>query len=584
MALIHILSPETARLIAAGEVIDRPASALRELLDNAIDSGAKDISVRIESGGIGLISVSDDGCGMSAEDLRLSVREHATSKIECADDLLRARTLGFRGEALASIASAARLEILTCTENADSGWRLRANPGTEAVVEPAAARRGTTVTVSALFERYPARRQFLKRPQSEASLCRQVFAERAASHPSISFRWQSGEQNESYPATEPERRIAALHPEIPFGRLSRTEIAGEGFSCLVLYADPSFHRRDRRLVQVFVNRRKVPEWGLMSMLEYAYSPWLPGGMKPCVFLFAEVDPSQADFNIHPAKREVRLKYLDKIKSALFAGLRDALASSAGYGGSDFGDPPIESAAEFSGMSEVREMPSPPEFRYSASRFPEFREGNIRDPNGIRHSNEALAALADASAHPPSVRAKEGFRYLGHAFGPFLLFEMDEILYILDQHAAHERILYDGLKEKGSAEQPLLVPLVLDELGADAESGLALSSVQLREAGYRIEKQSDRWIVTGVPSILGEKAVTALAEILEGGGGIPGDRIIATIACRAAVKDGDELDPAAACDLFRRALELPVARCPHGRPIWIRMDRERLYRMVGRITG
>ncbi|MFZ2781125.1 MAG: DNA mismatch repair endonuclease MutL, partial [Rectinemataceae bacterium] len=139
MALIHILSPETARLIAAGEVIDRPASALRELLDNAIDSGAKDISVRIESGGIGLISVSDDGCGMSAEDLRLSVREHATSKIECADDLLRARTLGFRGEALASIASAARLEILTCTENADSGWRLRANPGTEAVVEPAAA-------------------------------------------------------------------------------------------------------------------------------------------------------------------------------------------------------------------------------------------------------------------------------------------------------------------------------------------------------------------------------------------------------------------------------------------------------------
>jgi DNA mismatch repair protein MutL len=177
MARIKILPPETARLIAAGEVIDRPAAALRELLDNALDSEASEIEVRVENGGIALLSVTDDGLGMDRDDLFMSILPHATSKISSADDLLTARTLGFRGEALASIATAARLEIVSKDAESPAAARLLAGPGVETSIQPVAGRRGTSVTVSNIFERYPARRQFLKRPQSEAALCRQVFAD-----------------------------------------------------------------------------------------------------------------------------------------------------------------------------------------------------------------------------------------------------------------------------------------------------------------------------------------------------------------------------------------------------------------------
>lgn len=571
---IRILPPETARLIAAGEVIDRPASALRELLDNAIDSGAAQISVRIESGGISLISVGDDGAGMSPEDLPLSVLPHATSKIGSADDLLTARTLGFRGEALASIASAARLEILTRRAEDAAGSRLCCGPGMETQVQRAAAPAGTTVTVTGLFERYPARHQFLKRPQSEAALCRQVFTERAAAHPGISFRWQSGTQIESFPAADPGKRILALYPELRSGlpRITRTD--GQGFSCIMVYASPALARRDRRFVQVFVNRRRVPEWGLMSVLEYAYAPYLPGGAHPCAFLFAEVDPADADFNIHPAKREVRLRRPDALKSAVLARLREALASedgSAAPAPARARSPDAFPDRQYRHEFEAAENNPPGYGSRPASAFPDLDVFRTLD------------LCADAKAAPEASSAADtGFRYLGQAFGPFLVFEMDDALYILDQHAAHERILYDELKARGATGQSLLVPLALEDLGPDALDTLSGTRARLEEAGYRFERSGDGWLVVEVPALLGDKAIPALAEALHEGFDERGDRVIATIACKAAVKDGDRLDAAAAIDLIRRALRLPMPRCPHGRPVWVRLDRDRLYRMVGRI--
>lgn len=580
---IRILPPETARLIAAGEVIDRPAAALRELLDNAIDSGASQVSVRIEGGGIALISVGDDGSGMSADDLALSVKPHATSKIASADDLLTARTLGFRGEALASIAATARLEILTRRPEDRAGGRLLCGPGVESSLQPAAAPAGTTVTVTALFERYPARRQFLKRPQSEAALCRQVFAERAAAHPAIDFRWQSGAQAESLPADDPARRILALYPELRAGLLQTARFEGPGFSGSLVYASPAFARRDRRQVQVFVNRRRVPEWGLASVLEYAYAPWLPGGAHPCVFLFAEVDPADADFNIHPAKREVRLKRPEVLKSAVLAALREALSTSTPTPGAAY-EMPYQAGLDLGATAAPRED------RYLAAQpEPAYRGGPA---GGSAIAGPARSGPAPSTLPPldsfrgleplPSGAQDHGFRYLGQAFGPFLVFEMNESLYILDQHAAHERILYDDLKSRGATGQSLLVPLALDELGPDARDGFAAARADLERAGYRFEASGDGWLVQEVPALLGEQAIPALAEALHEGFGEPGDHTIATIACKAAVKDGDSLDPAAAIDLIARALRLPQPRCPHGRPVWVRFDRDRLYRMVGRI--
>ncbi|MCX8013114.1 MAG: DNA mismatch repair endonuclease MutL, partial [Rectinema sp.] len=329
MGVIRILPPQTARRIAAGEVIDRPASALRELIDNAIDAGADDISVSIMKGGIEEISVADNGTGMSEDDLALSIQEHATSKIYEADDLLRATTLGFRGEALASIAAVARLEIATKQRESEQGWRLLSVPFQPPLVEPFSCREGTRVTMRGLFEAFPARRQFLKRPQSEAQLCRAMFIERALAHPAITFRWQSSGESETLLPETYAQRIARCYPELSRTLLFVTESSTEKLKAIVVYADISWARRDRKFLQVFINRRKVPEWSILSLVDYAFGSYLPGGAHPCAFVFLDIDPSQADFNIHPAKREVRLRNAPQVRDALYSLLMEELKNRYG---------------------------------------------------------------------------------------------------------------------------------------------------------------------------------------------------------------------------------------------------------------
>ena len=563
MARIHLLPPETSRLIAAGEVIDRPASALRELIDNAIDSGASEIRVDIEKGGIDLIRVSDDGFGMSREDLELSILEHSTSKIENADDLLSARTLGFRGEALASIASVARLEMTSREKGSELGWCLQKEPGKEASVSPVAARQGTTVSVRGIFERFPARRQFLKRPASEALLCRQIFVERALAHPSVAFIWRSGAESEHFPKSCQEDRIALLYREIPGSILSRFQVEAGGAALTLIDTDPSFHRKDRKYLQVFVNRRKVPEWGFISLLEYAFSEYLPGGMKPCAFLFAEIDPSQADFNIHPAKREVRLKNPEPIKSGFYSAFRVQLHSTLGAGPSDMS----AGFRQESGKEKDRVFWDGP-------------SATGRDAAGSWMKEVPSAPRREAPGESVA------FRYLGKAFGPFILFEKDEILYVLDQHAAHERVLYDELSKAKAASQSLLVPFIFESDGEEYSRRLVAALPELERMGYEIERSGDSFVVNAVPSFLGEKGLQALVDCFseDSAGEVPAEDFLATMACRAAVKDGDLLDDFAARALIEKALALPFPRCPHGRPVWVKFDKTTLYRMVGRITS
>ncbi len=574
MARIRILAPETARLIAAGEVVERPASALRELIDNAVDSGASEIRVRLESGGIDLVQVTDDGSGMSREDLELSVLEHATSKIETADDLLRARTLGFRGEALASIAAVSRLELTSGEEGARGGWSLVKEYGGESKLAPVGARKGTSASARDFFRNFPARRQFLKRPASESALCRAVFNEKAAALPGLSFHWNSGGRLEAFPAASRKERLAALFPDLPSRALRSMEGTADGCRFELVYADPSCHRSDRRYLQVFVNRRKVPEWGLLGILEYAFSDYLPGGMRPYALLFIEVDPSRADFNIHPAKREVRIKRLEDVKSALHAAIKQRLREELGAGPTDMaygasgsfqGERTWDWAAEGRGGAHSFPLPSPGSRRFD----PEPWTASV---------GETGESSADDRSTP------ERFRYLGRAFGPFIVFELDETLYILDQHAAHERILFDRLSAKEGSSQSLLVPAVLDFPSSEAGSRIRASLPELERMGYRLKPEGDSIVVEAVPSFLGEKALSSLQDAFseDFGRESPALGFIATMACRAAVKDGDILEPAAAKDLIERSLALALPRCPHGRPIWLKLDRESLYRMVGRI--
>ncbi|MGO8694295.1 MAG: DNA mismatch repair endonuclease MutL [Rectinemataceae bacterium] len=556
MGIIRVLPPETSRLIAAGEVIDRPAAALRELLDNAIDAGPAEISVRVEAGGIDLLSVSDDGCGMDREDLELCVLAHATSKIRSADDLLTTKSLGFRGEALASIAAAARLEILTKSKDSDSAFRLVAAPGSPTRVEAAAGRQGSTVTASSLFEHFPARKRFLKRPQAEAALCRQVFADKAAAHPLLVFRYASGRAPiETFLGSDALGRCSALHPELPAQLLHDLRFSGEGFSGRIVAAGPAYSRPDRRLMHVFINRRRVQEWSMLQALDFAYADYLPGGAHPAVFLFLEMDPALVDFNIHPAKREVRFKDPEAPRRSIVSALRNFLGA-LGRRAPEQLRPPAE--LEFAAFAR-RETSTPS--RLSWDDFDAVREGPSSPP-------------ADASRH---------FRYLGRALGPFLIFEKDESLWFLDQHAAHERILFDELLVRPIDVQELLIPERFEPEDEGEDRRIASLIADLAEAGFRLERDGDGWSVTTAPAALAHEAIGALREIAaalaEPGGALRAVRALS--ACRAAVKDGDELEREAAEELIARALALPEPRCPHGRPIWASITRAQMYALVRR---
>ncbi len=558
---IRILPPDTAKRIAAGEVIERPASVLRELLDNALDAGASTVEADLEGGGIASLRVSDDGCGMSAEELALAVLPHATSKIAELDDLLTSRTLGFRGEALASVASVARLEILSA-EGDGSAHRLAAFPGSPAVVEPWAGKAGTTVRVQGLFDSYPARKRFLKRPSSESALCRQAFTDKALPFPSVTFRlFTEGALALFLPPAGPAERVSAVYaPDAPPGLVSEVSFSGPGFEGRVVIGDPALARADRRHSQVFVNRRRVAEYSLLQALDWAFSSVLPGGQHPFAFLFLEIDPALVDFNIHPAKRELRFRDIEPVRRAVVRSVQDALSDRIRLAGlRDRADAPERT------LWEVRET------RY-----------------GARDAGREVAASAASSA-APGTEGTEGagdsgpdFRFLGSALGVFLVYEEDGALWLLDQHAAHERLIFDRLQAEPPAVQELLVPVVLEPESDTEESWLAASAEALRGAGYVLEREGPRWLVTGLPGGLGGDA-SAVLELLRSRP--EPDELLreahASTACRAAVKDGDELDRAAAVELIARARELPEPRCPHGRPVRLRFGKDELYRLVKR---
>ena len=626
---VRTLNPEVARKIAAGEVIDRPNAIIRELMDNSIDAGASSITVEICGGGIDKIRIIDDGSGMTQEDLQNCARPHATSKIESEIDLMNLSTLGFRGEALASIAAVARLSIQS------GGYKMRASITEDHIIEAVAPIKGTIVQSEGLFENFPARRQFLKRPATEGIMCRNTFIEKALARPDIAFRFVTdGETKLNLPAGQSikERFVMANNysegPEL-FYEFSQSS-GGENpeWSFTVVIGEPAVSRTNKKEIFIYANGRRIQEYSLVQAVEYGGQGFFPNGTYPVAAVFVQVRPDLIDFNIHPAKREARFSDISALHHGLSSSIRTFFHQ---YTYSNFKeDKPAdeEREQEFNFTPEIpntnSESPvtaSEPVYEKhisyktsetKAEALSDFRskyfgiKSSGLSGNGGAAGNrsstanysttrklaeQALAAAAGSGGKenetaPALSSETQEIRYIGPCLGTFLLAEKNNSLYIIDQHAAHERILFDRLmSSQGNApRQPLLIPYKIKTESKTQDNQLEKLKAELNRIGFETEHSSDGlWEIKTIPdrwtgteydlrTLLFVKQVEP-KEIIRS--------IAAMTACKAAVKDGYVLDDITATRLVEQAFTLEDPHCPHGRPIYTVISRDKLFELVKR---
>ena len=626
---VRTLNPEVARKIAAGEVIDRPNAIIRELMDNSIDAGARSITVEITGGGIDKIRIIDDGAGMTEDDLKNCARPHATSKIESEVDLMNLSTLGFRGEALASIAAVARLSIQS------GGFKMRASITEDHIIEAAAPVKGTIVQSEGLFENFPARRQFLKRPATEGIMCRNTFIEKALARPDIVFRFVAdGETKLDLPAGQSlkDRFVLANNysegPELfyEFGQSSGGENPEWAFT--VVIGEPAVSRTNKKEIFIYANGRRIQEYSLVQAVEYGGQGFFPNGTYPVAAVFAQVRPDLIDFNIHPAKREARFSDISALHHGLSSSIRTFFHQ---YTYSNFKeDKPADEGRdqEFNFTPEVPQAQAAApvtqtdslyekHISYKASEtkaeaLSDFRSKylGIKSSGDSKNSSatanrsstanysttrnlaeQALAAAArsggmENGANSPLPTDTQKIRYIGPCLGTFLLVEKNNCLYIIDQHAAHERILFDHLmnSQGDAARQPLLIPYKIKTESKTQDNQLEKLKAELNRIGFETEHTSDGlWEIKTIPdrwtgteydlrTLLFVKQVDP-KEIIRS--------IAAMTACKAAVKDGYVLDDITAARLAEQAFTLEDPHCPHGRPIYTVISREKLFELVKR---
>lgn len=610
------LSPEVARKIAAGEVIDRPNAIVRELLDNAVDSGADFITVELSGGGIEKIRVSDNGCGMTKEDLSACARPHATSKIVEAQDLLNLSTLGFRGEALASIAAVSRLSV------SSGNWKMRASIGEDHVLEeipPVQNGKGTVVMSEGLFENYPARRMFLKREASETLLCRETFVEKSLPRTDIAFRlFIDGELRLDLPkdVSLAERFCRANELKEPPELFSELKEENDDFSFRLVIGEPGIYKTHRKQIMIYVNGRRVNEYSLMQAVEYGCQGFFPNGTHPVAALFVEINPALVDFNIHPAKKEVRFKdssYLHHrvsqtvqahfraygIKNSGDFEKRDADKNQAmknDVPGFDFSyNTPTKKDFALNDSSFQKNIPIKKEnASYSLSHNSSFRSErksplssqflNYERTENIKLSDMVNSALEEPPAPLFSIPDTDGFCFIGSVLNCFLVCETGETVYFIDQHAAHERILFDRIFQRDAECQSLLIPYKIETQNQEEEKFMEQSLGDLEKAGFKGEKKKNGIFEFSTIPVLWKGSEGDFQEAVLEKTENPQKLIYsvaAMTACKAAVKDGDILDRGAAEKLARQALALPDPHCPHGRPVWTTLTKEQLFMRVRR---
>ncbi len=596
-AVIRVLPPATVNRIAAGEVIERPAAAVKELVENALDAGATRIGIELDRGGIDRIAVTDDGSGMDPASLALAIERHATSKLAADDDLMGIVTLGFRGEALPSIGAAARLAIVSRPHPApgapaESAHAISVEGGRVGPLLPAAGPPGTQVTVRDLFHATPARRKFLKSPRIEAEHAEAVVRRLAYAAPSVALRLVSdGRVVFDLPAQDRATRTASLLGAETAACLVPVEAAREGLMLTGYAALPAASRASAAHQSLIVNGRPVADPLLRTAVRVAYRDVLPAGRHPVVALWLSVPAAELDVNVHPAKTELRFADPAAIRGLLIGALQRALAVGAGAA--------LPSHPRWSG---ARPEPWPrPDRRPPLSLVPP-----ARPPAGLAEAQLPFEAPPATRVLEPAPDASPAAYPLGAAVAQVLdtyvlALAADGALVLVDQHAAHERLTHEALRAQlldgGVRSQPLLLPAVVDLPVADAARLLGHAEA-LARLGIAIEAFGPGAVlVRALPALLGTPdpapLLRDLADELAEAGELAApaettslaarlDAAIARLACHGSIRAGRPLARAEMDALLRRMEATPrAATCSHGRPTYLRLSRAEIETLFGR---
>jgi DNA mismatch repair protein MutL len=600
---IRRLPTELINRIAAGEVVERPASALKELVENALDAGARNIAVRISAGGLELVEVSDDGCGMAPAEMALALERHATSKLP--DDAIdRVTSFGFRGEALPSIASVARLTLESrprpstgSGQAAPDGWRIEVDHGAKVGEGPAALPPGTRVRVEGLFDKVPARRKFLRSPRAEYSASLDVVRRLALARADVAFTFDhDGRRILSLQPSEAPQRVAALLAHELDKNGIGIDCGRNGYALTGVISLPTFNRGVADQQFLFVNSRPVKDRLLVGALRAAYRDLLARDRHPIAALFLQVPLEEVDVNVHPAKTEVRFRDPSAVRGLIVGGLRAALDEASQRSG-------VHEQAAAPVLWTTSEDRHQGEFRHpGAGRDPAQHEYHNGAPAFAGATNVAerqrLFEAAPAARAEPATTPVQHFP-LGVARGQvastYIVAEAEDGLVIVDQHAAHERLVLERMRRAreggGIARQALLIPEVveLDEPDCDRLEGAV---VELAEMGLELERfGSNAMLVRATPAPLGSPDVKGLladlaGEIAELGGPLALrdrlDHVAATIACHGSVRAGRVLSVAEMNALLREMEVTPRSgQCNHGRPTWVKLGHGEIEKLFGR---
>lgn len=596
---IRQLSPKTINRIAAGEVIERPASVVKELVENAIDAGARDVEVVVTNGGLSLIRVTDDGHGMAPDDLALSVERHATSKLS-EEDLFDIKSLGFRGEALPSIGSIARLEVKSKTRAAGNGHGIVVERGAKGGVRPAALNDGTVVEVRDLFSATPARLKFMKSERAETMAVSEIVRRLAMAHPDIGFTIAADDRKAvSWPKSEAtsagllERLGAIMGPEFMADAL---EIKGGGSGAtgaMRVYGFaglPTLHRADSAQQYLFVNGRPVKDKLLIGAVKAAYGDLIPRGRSPMLALFLDVAPTDVDVNVHPTKAEVRFRDAGRVRGLLIGALREALEAAGHRASAQGGALTIETFAP--GVMQQ------PEARSSFVYEPGTQTHGFSEPlqAPIEVLNGPSADVRAASAPPPDALLDKPLGAVrAQVHENYIVAQTRDGLVIVDQHAAHERLVYERMKAmlaSGTiATQGLLIPAIVN-LDADDAELLGEKSEELAELGLVLEMFGPGAVaVREIPALLGDTDIDGLVKDIAAGLREDGtahalkdklEAIASRMACHGSVRSGRRLTADEMNALLRDMEATPYSgQCNHGRPTYVSLKLSDIERLFGR---
>lgn len=608
MARIHVLDKSVSNMIAAGEVVSRPASAVKELIENAMDAGAKNITVEIKNGGISFLSVTDDGSGIEEDDILTAFMPHATSKIASAKDLGSIMTYGFRGEALSSIAAVSRITLVTKTLDADEAVKLELEGGEVKGSETVGAKTGTHIAVSDIFFNTPARYKFLKKDSAEAAAVTDVVQKAALSRPDISVRYISSGR-EVFKTQGDGNLLNAVYSL--FGgdiakHMIKVDYSDSGVRVTGYSGTAAVARPNRNMQIFFVNGRSVVSRTVSFALSEAYKNQLTVGRFPSAVLNIEVDPSAVDVNVHPSKTEVKFTDEKAIYDAVYWGVKNMLYEKPYVPAVEsITKKPAEPVRPAQTEAPKEQNPIVAHVQKSLDTF--GKKSGFHKIEPVKKEASKTFAAEERVKYEPKPEEKpaqqtiaaeetDDFTLIGQVFGTYLIAQKGSDMLLIDQHAAHERLNYEALKKKRDENEPagqlFLVPEVISlsdsdmvvweenreffkSIGFETDK-MGENDIMIRSAPYGTDVSDSGDVIREILTLLSDKRHDNRRTYLE-------ERAMYTVSCKAAIKANMAISPLEQRELIKKVLALPgINTCPHGRPIMIKMTKEKIEKEFKRI--